>query len=73
MAVIIDHGSAFVTYEDKIQSKGVQVPAEFPLIKSVGAANRQSPAKPQDFVALYHRRTKIRMRSDEREGFLQLS
>ena len=73
MEVIIDHGSAFVTYEDKIESKGVQVPAEFPLIKSVGAANRQSPAKPRNFVALYHRRTKIRMRSDERHEFLQLS
>ena len=38
-----------------------------PLIKSVGAANRQSPAIPRKFVALYHRNTKIRMRSDERE------
>ena len=73
MAVIIDHGSAFVTYEDKIQSKGVQVPTEFPLIKSVGAANRQSPAKPRNFVALYHRKTKIRMRSDKRVEFLHLS
>ena len=64
MEVIIDHGSAFVTYEDKIESKGVQVPAELPLIKSVGAAYRQSPAKPRNSVALYHRSTKIRMRSD---------
>ena len=71
--VIIDHGSALVIYEDKIESKGVQVPAELPLIKSVGAANRQSPAKPRYFVALYHRRTKTRMRSDERDEFLRLS
>ena len=49
----------FVTYEDKIESKGVQVPAELPLIKSVGAANRQSPAKPRNFVALYHRRPRL--------------
>ena len=36
-----------------------------PLIKSVGAANRQSPTIPRKFVALFHRNTKIRLRSDE--------
>ena len=29
-------------------------PAEMSLIKSVGAANRQSPATPRKFVAMYH-------------------
>ena len=38
-----------------------------PLIKSVEAVNRQSPAIPRKSVALYHRNTNIRMRSDERE------
>ena len=37
------------------------------LIKSVGATNRQSRAIPQKFVALYHRNTKIRVCSDERD------
>ena len=46
-------------------------PAEMPLIKSVGAANRQSPPIPRKFVALYHRKTKIRMRSDKREKGLE--
>ena len=41
-------------------------PAEMPLIKSVGAANWRSPTILRKFVALYHRNTKIRMRSDER-------
>ena len=50
-----------------IESKGSIFPTEMPLIKSVGVANRQSPAIPRKFVALYHRNTKIRMRSDERE------
>ena len=36
---------------------------EMPLIKLVGAANGQSPAIPRQFVALYHRRTKIKVRS----------
>ena len=39
-----------------------------PLIKSIGAANRQSPVIPQKFLALYHRNTKIGMRSDERDN-----
>ena len=38
-----------------------------PLFKSVGVANQQSPATPRKFVALYHRNSKIRMRSDERD------
>ena len=37
------------------------------LIKSVGTANRQSPPIPRKFVALYHKNTKIRMRSDKRD------
>ena len=36
-----------------------------PLIKSVGAANRQSPEIRRKVLALYHRNTKIRMRTDE--------
>ena len=42
--------------------------AGMPLIKSGGAANRQSPTIPRKFVALYHRNTKIRMCSDERDN-----
>ena len=53
----------FLTCRNEIESKGVQ----YLLIKSVGAASRQSPAIARKFVALYHRKTKIRMRSDERD------
>ena len=40
-------------------------PAGMPLIKSVGADNRQS----RRFVALYHRNTKITIRSEERDNW----
>ena len=53
--------------ETKSSRKESNFPAEMPLIKSVGAANLQSPVKPRKFVALYHRNTKIRMGSDERD------
>ena len=43
LEVIIDYGSAFITYGNEIKSKGVQFQAEMALIKSVGAATRQSP------------------------------
>ena len=39
------------------------------LIKSVVAADRQSPAIPRKFVPLYHRNTKIRMLFDERDYY----
>ena len=47
--------------------------AETPLIKSVGTAHRQSPAIPRKVVASYHRNTKIRMRSDEREKQIKIT
>ena len=53
--------------ETKSSRKDSNFPAEMPLIKSLGAANLQSPVKPRKFVALYHRNSKIRMRSDERD------
>ena len=53
--------------ETKSNRKESTFSAKMPVIKSVGAANRQSPATPRKFVALYHRTTKIRMRSDERD------
>ena len=53
--------------ETKSSRKESSFPPEMPLIKSVGAANLQSPVIPRKFVALYHRNTKIRMRSDERD------
>ena len=53
--------------EELTSRKESSFPGEMPLIKSVGAANRQSPPIPRKFVALYHRNTKIRMRSDELE------
>ena len=52
--------------EMKSSQKESSFPAELPLIKSVGAAYRQSPATPRKFVTLHHR-NKIRMRSDERD------
>ena len=54
--------------ETKSSRKKSSFPAEMPLIKSVGAANGQLPVIPREFVALYHRNTKIRMRSNEREN-----
>ena len=54
--------------EELTSRKESSFPGEMPLIKSVGAANRQSPPIPRKFVALYHRNTKIRMRSDELEN-----
>ena len=58
---IIDYGSAFVTYGNKIKSKGVKFPSW------VRTANQQSPPIPREFVHLYHRNTKIRMHSDKRD------
>ena len=50
-----------------LSRKESSFPAEMSLIKSVGAASRQSSATPRKFEAMYHRNTKIRMRSYERE------
>ena len=58
---IIDYESAFVTYGNKIKSKGVKFPGW------VRTANQQSPPIPREFVHLYHRNTKIRMHSDKRD------
>ena len=54
--------------ETKSSRKESSFPVEMPLIKSLGAANGQSPVIPREFVALNHRNTKIRMRSNEREN-----
>ena len=47
LEVIIDYGSAFVTYgkitETKSSRNESSFPAEVPLIKLIGAANLQSP------------------------------
>ena len=53
--------------ETKSSRKESSFPAEMPLIKSVGFANRQSPPIPRKFVAVYHRNTKITVCSDERD------
>ena len=55
--------------ETKSSRKESSFLAEMPLIKSVVAANRQSPAMPQKIVPLYHRNTKIRMLLDERDYY----
>ena len=55
--------------ETKSSRKESSLPAGMLLIKSVGAANRQSPAMLREFVALYQRNTKIRMRSYERDNW----
>ena len=61
LELIIDN--RFLT---RVERSPVLFSAEMPLIKSVGAANLQSPLIPRKFVALYQGNTKIRMRSDER-------
>ena len=53
--------------ETKSSRKESSFPAEMPVKESVGVANRQSPPIPRKFVALYHRNTRIRVRSDERD------
>ena len=63
--MITDPRSSFT--ETKSSRKESSFPAEMPLIKSVGAANRQSLPIPRNFLALYHRNAKIRIRSDERD------
>ena len=45
--------------ESKSSRKESSYSVEMSLIKSVGAANRQSPTIPRKFVALYHRNTKL--------------
>ena len=55
--------------ETKSSRKESSLPVGMLLIKSVGAANRQSPAMLRKFVALYQRNTKIRMRSYERDNW----
>ena len=64
----MDPGSSLS--ETKSSRKESSFLAEMPLIKSEGAANRQSPLILRKFVVLYHRNTKIRMRSDERDNFI---
>ena len=54
-----------------IESKGAQFPGRDGLIKSEGAAYRQSPPIPRKFVALYRRNAEIRMRSDEHDKRLE--
>ena len=50
------------------ESKGVQFPAaEMPLIKLIGAANRQSPVIAWKCLPLVPQEHQIRMRSDERD------
>ena len=53
--------------ETKSSRKESSLPAEMPLLKSVGAAYSQSPPIPRKFVALYHRNNNSRKRSDERD------
>ena len=64
------YGAAVVIYTYSSR-KVSSFPAKMPPIKSVGAANRQSAVVPRELEALYHRNTKIRMRSDEREKDLE--
>ena len=58
--------------EAKTSRKESSFSGEMPLIKSVGATNRQSPPMPKKPMALYHRNTNIRMRSDEREKLTEV-
>ena len=54
MGVIIDYGSAFVTYgkitEIKSSRKESSFPADVPLIKFTGTANLQSPVIAPKFL-----------------------
>ena len=58
--------------ESKSSRKESSYSVEMPLIKSVEAANRQSPTIPRKFVALYHRTTKLRMRSVRRDKVTEM-
>ena len=61
LELIMNYRSSFVTYGNEIESKGIQFPGRDTPDES---ANRQSPPITRTFVALHHRNTKIRMRSD---------
>ena len=72
LEVIIDYGSAFVTYgkikETKSSGKESSFPAEVPLIKLIGAANLHAVARDcKKISALVPQEHQVRMRSDERE------
>ena len=62
LEVIIDHGSAFITYGNYIESKGVQFPGRDGPDKIRGAGRSAVARNALKFVALYHR---IRMWSDQ--------
>ena len=74
LEVIIDYGSALVTYltitetTTKSSRKESSFLAAVPLIKLIGAANLQSPVIARKFLPWCHRTDQIRMRSDEREN-----
>ena len=61
--VIIDYGSAFVTYgkitETKSRQKGSSFPAKVPLIILKGEADLQSPVVAQKFLPYCHRNTRL--------------
>ena len=60
LEVIVDYRSLFVNYGNEMESKGVQFPvAEMPLIKLIGAANRQSLVIGRKFLPLCHRNTRL--------------
>lgn len=59
LEVIIDYGSAFVTYRNKIELKGIHFPGRDALIKLVGAANLQAHVIIQICLPLYNRNTRL--------------
>ena len=71
LEVIIDYGSAFVTYGKitgtKSSRKESSFPAEVPLIKVIEAANLQSPVIARKISAFASQEHHIRKLSDERE------
>ena len=60
----MNYGSAFVTFGNEIEWKGVQFPGRDTPDES---ANRQSPPIPRKSLALHQENTKIRIRSNERD------
>ena len=65
LEVIIDHGSAFITYGNYIESKGVQFPGRDGPDKIRGAGRSAVARNALKICGFVPQDTKIRMRSDQ--------
>ena len=67
LEVIIDYGSAFVTYRNEIESKGVRFPGQDAPNKISRGSQFAVARKNSKISALVPQEHQIRMRSEERD------